>query len=72
MTGARMTGARSTALPATRGLGRGALRGAPPQTGDAATRRTPARQKATALNRDRHQADWSILVIVVMQLTQRC
>ncbi|GAC1667050.1 MAG: putative lipid II flippase FtsW [Candidatus Limnocylindrales bacterium] len=27
--------------------------------------RTPARQKATALNRERHQADYAILVIVV-------
>ena len=32
---------------------------------DAALGRTPARQKATALNRDRHQADLGILVIVV-------
>jgi cell division protein FtsW len=32
---------------------------------DAARGRTPARQKATALNRDRHQADYGILVIVV-------
>jgi len=31
----------------------------------AASRRTPARQKATALNRERHQADYGILVIVV-------
>ncbi len=29
------------------------------------TPRTPARQKATALNRERHQADYAILVIVV-------
>jgi cell division protein FtsW len=32
---------------------------------DAARGRTPARQKATALNRERHQADYGILVIVV-------
>jgi len=32
---------------------------------DAARGRTPAHQKATALNRDRHQADYGILVIVV-------
>jgi cell division protein FtsW len=31
----------------------------------AATARTPARQRATALNRERHQADYAILVIVV-------
>jgi cell division protein FtsW len=68
-----MSGARSNALPATRGLGRGAVREtgrgtARPGDGpdaDSAARRTPARQKATALRRERHQADWSILVIVV-------
>jgi cell division protein FtsW len=32
---------------------------------DAARGRTPARQKASALNRERHQADYGILVIVV-------
>jgi len=32
---------------------------------DAARGRTPARQKATALNRERHQADYGILVIVI-------
>jgi cell division protein FtsW len=32
---------------------------------DAARGRTPARQKATTLNRERHQADYGILVIVV-------
>ena len=32
---------------------------------EAALARTPARQKATALNRERHQADYAILVIVV-------
>ena len=32
---------------------------------DAAAGRTPTRQKATALVRDRHQADYAILVIVV-------
>src|SRR5438876_8035505 len=32
---------------------------------DAARGRTPARQRATALNRERHQADYAILVIVV-------
>ncbi|MEA2519770.1 MAG: cell division protein FtsW, partial [Chloroflexota bacterium] len=36
-----------------------------PDNADAARGRTPARQKATALNRDRHQADYGILVIVV-------
>src|SRR3954463_8441841 len=64
-----MTGARSNALPTTR-----TLRGAPgaargrvrTEDGvDAARGRTPARQKATALTRERHQADWAILVIVV-------
>jgi cell division protein FtsW len=70
MTGARMTRSRAaaSALPATRGLGRGALRGPAARSdrdGDAASRRTPARQQSTALNRERHQADWSILVIVV-------
>src|SRR3954462_5918492 len=64
-----MTGARSNALPTTR-----SLRGAPgaargrvrTEDGvDAARGRTPARQKATALTRERHQADWAILVIVI-------
>jgi cell division protein FtsW len=32
---------------------------------EAARGRTPARQKASALNRERHQADYAILVIVV-------
>ena len=32
---------------------------------NAPTARTPARQRATALNRERHQADYAILVIVV-------
>jgi cell division protein FtsW len=42
------------------------LRGAPPEAEkDAVSRRTPARQQSTALNRERHQADWAILVIVV-------
>jgi cell division protein FtsW len=42
------------------------LRGAPPEPeNDAVSRRTPARQQSTALNRERHQADWAILVIVV-------
>ena len=31
----------------------------------AASNRTPARQRATALKRERHQADYAILVIVV-------
>ncbi len=71
MTGARLKASRAAApaLPTTRGLGRGALREAPakPDAGDAsaASRRTPARQQSTALNRERHQADWAILVIVV-------
>ncbi|HET7029038.1 MAG TPA: putative peptidoglycan glycosyltransferase FtsW [Candidatus Limnocylindrales bacterium] len=61
----RSRGAAS-ALPATRGLGRGSLRTEPKEPeGDAASRRTPARQQSSALNRDRHQADWAILVIVV-------
>src|SRR4051794_40674658 len=64
-----MSGARSNALPTTR-----TLRGAPGATRgrvrtedgvDAARGRTPARQKATALVRERHQADYAILVIVV-------
>ena len=33
--------------------------------GDALANRTPARQKTTALRRDRHQADFTILVAVV-------
>jgi cell division protein FtsW len=68
MTGARLTRSRAAApaLPATRGLGRGALRGGPAETEkDAVSRRTPARQQSTALNRERHLADWAILVIVV-------
>ncbi|HEX3428070.1 MAG TPA: putative peptidoglycan glycosyltransferase FtsW [Candidatus Limnocylindrales bacterium] len=68
----------SDALPLGRRIGR---RGAVPLDGvprgrtgpavrdraeaDAARGRTPARQKATALNRERHQADYGILVIVV-------
>ena len=32
---------------------------------NAPTARMPARQRATALNRERHQADYAILVIVV-------
>jgi cell division protein FtsW len=35
------------------------------ERGEAARGRTPARQKASALNRERHQADYAILVIVV-------
>jgi cell division protein FtsW len=47
--------------PAERGrVGRGRTDGS-----EAARGRTPAHQKATALNRDRHQADYGILVIVV-------
>ena len=68
MTGARLSRSRAAApaLPATRGLGRGGLRDAPAASDkDAAARRTPARQQSTALNRERHQADWAILVIVV-------
>ena len=42
--------------------GTGAQRAAP---GAAGALRTPARQRATALNRERHQADYAILVIVV-------
>ena len=33
--------------------------------GDALTNRTPARQKTAALKRERHQADFTILVAVV-------
>jgi cell division protein FtsW len=47
--------------PAERAAGSGRERGGD----DAARGRTPARQKATALNRERHQADYAILVIVV-------
>jgi cell division protein FtsW len=64
----------SDALPARsrpRIVGRGG--GLPPERsgrsererGEAARGRTPARQKASALNRERHQADYAILVIVV-------
>jgi cell division protein FtsW len=45
--------------PTRRSGGRSAERSGPAAT------RTPARQKATALNRERHQADYGILVIVV-------
>jgi cell division protein FtsW len=47
--------------PTERAVGSGRERGGD----DAARGRTPARQKATALNRERHQADYAILVIVV-------
>jgi cell division protein FtsW len=47
--------------PTERAIGTGRERG----SDDAARGRTPARQKATALNRERHQADYAILVIVV-------
>ena len=63
-----MSGARRDAMPVTRGLTRGGARSPAPSDApdaDAASRRTPARQKATALKRERHQADWAILVIVV-------
>jgi cell division protein FtsW len=64
-------------MPATRGLARGTERttlrttedavrtGPKPDDAGAETRRQPVRQNATALQRERHQADWSILVIVV-------
>ena len=58
----------SDALPVARRIGvRG---GSPPVRGrsagaEAGHGRTPARQKATALKRERHQADYAILVIVV-------
>jgi len=58
----------SDALPVARRIGvRG---GSPPVRGrsagvEASHGRTPARQKATALKRERHQADYGILVIVV-------
>jgi cell division protein FtsW len=52
-------GGRSARGDAGRGdAGRG-------DTAEAARGRTPARQKATALHRERHQADYAILVIVV-------
>jgi cell division protein FtsW len=64
----------SDALPARRRLTVGGSGGSidRPKAGpldklerDAAHGRTPARQKATALVRERHQADYAILVIVV-------
>jgi cell division protein FtsW len=63
----------SDALPLPRRIG-GGSRPAEPRgrvgrgrtdASEAARGRTPAHQKATALNRDRHQADYGILVIVV-------
>ncbi|HXI81867.1 MAG TPA: putative peptidoglycan glycosyltransferase FtsW [Verrucomicrobiae bacterium] len=65
---ARRIGGRGQSIEpkARAGLGLGQrARGADPGDAAAASRRTPARQKATALNRDRHAADYGILVIVV-------
>jgi cell division protein FtsW len=53
-----MTDALTRRLPSGRAGGRTAER-------DPGPARTPARQKATALVRERHQADYAILVIVV-------
>ncbi len=71
-----MTDARTVGLPAARRPGGGPVEApadAPGRVGrlervertDTAKARTPARQKATALNRERHQADYAILVVVV-------
>jgi cell division protein FtsW len=49
--------------PTERAAGSGRERGG--DDAAAVSRRTPARQKASALNRERHQADYAILVIVV-------
>jgi len=51
--------------PAERAGGSVRDRGPRADRGEAARGRTPARQKASALNRERHQADYAILVIVV-------
>jgi cell division protein FtsW len=64
----------SNALPVGRGIAGGGRRGSIEIPGagrlekaerDGSHGRTPARQKATALVRERHQADYAILVIVV-------
>ncbi len=59
-------------LPGARRIGRGGGTAGVRERGqldrarrDSVTSRTPARQKATALVRERHQADYAILVIVV-------
>ena len=61
-----MTDALRPRLPAGLGSGRGRTADAP-TTRDRSTSaaRTPARQKSTALTRERHAADYAILVIVV-------
>jgi cell division protein FtsW len=61
-----MTDALRPRLPAGLGTGRGRTAGEP-ATRDRSTSaaRTPARQKSTPLTRERHQADYAILVIVV-------
>ncbi len=61
-----MTDALRPRLPAGLGSGRGRTAD-PPTTRDRTTSsaRTPARQKSTPLTRERHAADYAILVIVV-------
>ena len=56
----RACSADAAAVPA-----RPNVRTAPPTEPATRRGRTPARQKATALKRERHQADYAILVVVV-------
>jgi len=61
-----MTDALRPRLPAGLGSGRGRTADAPTtRDRSTSTGRTPARQKSTPLTRERHQADYAILVIVV-------